>query len=86
MDDNIAFRMGVLRGMIAAAAEKGLIPNGVVMGTDVLARINAEVSQLTGLLFDPENPEDQTVYGLPIIPYSKDPDTLRLTFEDYSVI
>ena len=86
MDDKTLFRIGVLRGMIADAKSKGLTPNGVIMGENVISRINADVTQLTGLVFNSKYPENQTIFGLPIIQYYKDPEALRLTFEEFSVI
>lgn len=79
------FFFGVVTGMLSKAQEKKLKPNAVVIGIETLKKIANEYFISIGVRMYPERLGELTIFGLPVIPDYNNDDTIRLTFDEFSI-
>lgn len=80
----IAELLKIVESMKKSALEEGLIPNGIVIGAEIVSEIEKEADVMVSVMIGSVPPLERTIFG---IPFSEDYERkrqIRMTFERYT--
>ena len=80
----IAELLKIVEGMRKSALKEGLIPNGIVIGAEIVSEIEQEADAMVHVMVGSIPPCERTIFG---IPFTEDPEEkrqIRMTFANYT--
>lgn len=84
----IAELLKIVEGMRKSALDEGLIPNGIVIGAEIVSEIEQEADAMVHVMVGSIPPCERTICGIPFTEdLTEDPERkrlIRMTFANYT--
>lgn len=80
----IAELLKIVESMSKSALDEGMIPNGIVIGAEILSEIEQELADAMVHVIGSIPPCERTIFGIPITEDHEKKRQIRMTFDRYT--
>lgn len=80
----IAELLKIVEIMKKSALDEGLIPNGIVIGAEIVSEIEQEADAMVHVMVGSIPPCDRTIFGIPFTEDHERKRQIRMTFDRYT--